>query len=374
MSRIITVTSGKGGVGKTNISVNMALYLSSMGYSTCLFDADMGLANVDILLGYYPEYTLEDVLLNKRNLKDIIIKAPSGLDIIPGSSGVKMLADPNPDKMNYLISSLKELEEYDYFIFDTSAGISINVVSFCLSSPEIVLVITPEPTSITDAYALLKILCLNKINNTVMIAINQCMNMEVANKLYSKFNEVVKKNLKIEISPLGTIPLDPHVSKAVKEQKPLISLFPNCGAAKGIKNITRYLISKGAAELNNYELSEFWRKCFEQLNNDLVLSRNTLIKSPDSATGELSLEQKKKLREQSIELPAKKELIKAPVQEDSIEEIPQKSEQIDRKYLLKMMESLVEGMSTISSELGAIRKIMENDTYRFRDKAVNHEG
>ena len=194
MSRIITVTSGKGGVGKTNISVNTALYLASQGYSTCLFDADMGLANVDILLGHYPEFTLEDVLMGNKSIKDIIIKMPSGLDIIPGGSGVKMLADHESGQMENIVESLSELEEYDFFIFDTSAGISKNVISFCLTSPEIVLVITPEPTSITDAYALLKILTLNKIDSTVMIAINQCMSMEVANKLYSKFKQAKVDN------------------------------------------------------------------------------------------------------------------------------------------------------------------------------------
>jgi len=374
MSRIITVTSGKGGVGKTNISVNTALYLASQGYSTCLFDADMGLANVDIMLGYYPEFTLEDVLLKKKNIKDIIIKTPSGLDIIPGSSGVKMLADPEPEQMDNIIESLSELEEYDFFIFDTSAGISKNVISFCLTSPEIILVITPEPTSITDAYALLKILCLNKIDSTVMIAINQCMSMEVANKLYSKFKEVVQKNLNIDIFPLGTIPLDPHISKAVKQQEPLISVFPNSDAAKGIKNIARYLISRGATELNNYELKNFWRKCLERLKGDLVLTYNKTRKKTVSASGELPIEQKKKLRDQDVESSGKTEIVETPVQGKEPDEIPVKSEQIDTKHVFKMLEGLVEGISTISSELGTIRKMMESDRTRLPEGTAHHEG
>ena len=375
MSRIITVTSGKGGVGKTNISVNTALYLASQGYSTCLFDADMGLANVDILLGYYPEFTLEDVLLKKKCIRDIIITTPSGLNIIPGSSGVKMLADPDPDQMEYIVNSLSELEEYDFFIFDTSAGISKNVISFCLTSPEIVLVITPEPTSITDAYALLKILCLNKIESTVMVVINQCMSMEVANKLYSKFKEVVQKNLNIDIFPLGTIPLDPHVSKAVKQQDALISVFPNSDAAKGIKNVARYLISKGASEISSYELYDFWQKCIERLNGELVLAYNNKdIKKTEPAPVEISIEQKKKLREQSVELPENPE-IAAPSREDKkLDEIPLKNEEIDTKHVFKMLEGLVEGISTISSELGAIRKMMESDRTNLPEGATHHEG
>ncbi len=374
MSRIITVTSGKGGVGKTNISVNTALYLAAQGYSTCLFDADMGLANVDILLGYYPEFTLEDVLLKKKSIKDIIIKTPSGLDIIPGSSGVKMLADPEPDQMEDIVESLSGLEEYDFFIFDTSAGISKNVVSFCMTSPEIVLVITPEPTSITDAYALLKILCLNKIDSTVMIAINQCMSMEVANKLYSKFKEVVQKNLNIDIFPLGTIPLDPNVSKAVKQQEPLISVFPNSDAAKGIKNVARYLISKGATELNSYDLKDFWRACLARMNSELVLKNNKIRKQAGSTPEELSLEQKKNLRTQGVETSGKKDLVEAPVQEKQPDEVPVKNEQIDTNHVFKMLEGLVEGISTISSELGAIRKMMESDRSRLSEGAAQHEG
>ena len=365
MSRIITVTSGKGGVGKTNISVNTALYLAAQGYSTCLFDADMGLANVDILLGYYPEFTLEDVLEKRKDIRDIIIKTPSGLDIIPGSSGVRMLADPEPDQVEDLIESLSALDEYDFFIFDTSAGISKSVVSFCMTSPEIVLVITPEPTSITDAYALLKILCLNKIDSTVMIAINQCMSMEVANKLYSKFKEVVHKNLNIDIFPLGTIPLDPHVSKAVKQQEPLISVFPNSDAAKGIKNIARYLVTKGATELNNYDLEDFWRKCLERMNGDIILTNNKNRKKAGAVPGELSLEHKKKLRTQDVESSGKIKFAESPVQTNKSDGVPVNKEQIDTNHVFKMLEGLVEGISTISSELGAIRKIMESDRTRL---------
>jgi flagellar biosynthesis protein FlhG len=387
MARVITITSGKGGVGKTNISVNMSLYLASLGYSTCLFDADMGLANVDILLGLYPEFTLEDVLSGQKQMKDIILKGPSGLDIIPGSSGVKMLADPEPGNIEYLVKSLSELGEYDYFIFDTSAGISKNVISFCLTSPEIVLVMTPEPTSITDAYALLKILCLNNIESTVMIAINQCMSMEVAYKLFAKFREVVQKNLKMDIFPLGTIPLDPHVSKSVKEQEPLIIRYPVSDAAKGIKNLARYLISKGTTELNNFELKDFWRKCFERLNSNLVLTGTRPQKVQPASPEELSVEQKKRLREQNSEpevkeISAPKTEEKAPetvpekipekvtdkvpekIPDAAIENIPVKIEELDKGSVFTMLEGIVKGMNSISNELGAIRKIMEDDRKR----------
>lgn len=392
MARIITVTSGKGGVGKTNISVNISLYLASLGYSTCLFDADMGLANVDILLGLYPEFTLEDVLSGQKQMKDIVIKGPSGLDIIPGSSGVKMLADPEPGNIEKLIKSLSELGEYDYYIFDTSAGISKNVISFCLTSPEIVLVMTPEPTSITDAYALLKILCLNRVESTVMIAINQCMSMEVAYKLYAKFREVVQKNLKMDIFPLGTIPLDPHVSKSVKEQEPLITRYPASDAAKGIKNLARYLISKGTTELNNFELKDFWKKCLGRLNSELVLTGTRPQKIQPAKPEELSVEQKKRLREQDKEAevkeiitPRTEETVPETIVDKGVEKVtekvieivpdivsekpPVKIDQLDTGVLVTMFEGLVKGMTSISNELGAIRRLMEDDKKRHTGRA-----
>ena len=133
MTRTITITSGKGGVGKTNISVNVALHLASLGYRTCLFDADLGLANINILLGLSPEYNLEDVISDRHSLQDIIIRNYKGIDIIPGSSGVEEMANLESDQVDHLIQSFSELDGYDFLLFDTSAGVSRNVLAFCLS-------------------------------------------------------------------------------------------------------------------------------------------------------------------------------------------------------------------------------------------------
>jgi hypothetical protein len=246
---------------------------------------------------------------------------------------------------------------------------------------------TPEPTSITDAYALLKILCLNRVGSTVMVAINQCMSMEVAYKLFAKFKEVVQKNLKMDIFPLGTIPLDPHVPKAVKEQEPLITRYPASDAAKGVKNLARYLISKGSTELNNYELKDFWKRCIERLGSDLVLSGTKVQKPQMSTPEELSIEQKKRLREENNE-PDVKEVKETKPPEtvpiktlemagvkvtdkvteivpDIVDEKPQaKSDQLDTCAVLNIVEKLVKGMSSISSELAAIRRLMEDDRKR----------
>ena len=148
MTKTIVITSGKGGVGKTNISVNTALELAKRDYRTCLFDADFGLANVDIILGLHPEKTLNDVIYGDKNLEDIILHSEAGIDIIPGSSGIEKIANLTSDKISELVSAFSQLSEYDYFLIDTSSGISKSVISFCLAGTETFVVITSEATSL----------------------------------------------------------------------------------------------------------------------------------------------------------------------------------------------------------------------------------
>ena len=151
MTRLITVTSGKGGVGKTNISVNLAVQLAREGHRTGIFDADLGLANINILLGIAPEHNLADVISGEKQLRDILIRDPSGIDIIPGGSGVTALANLAPDRLMQLISSFSCLKDYDYLFFDTSAGISHDVLSFSIQRLEIAsLAVTPVASGVTD--------------------------------------------------------------------------------------------------------------------------------------------------------------------------------------------------------------------------------
>ncbi len=260
MTRTITITGGKGGVGKTSISLNLALCLSKLKSKVCLFDADLGLANINILLGLYPEYDLEDVILDKKSIQDILIKTPQGIDIIPGSSGVEKLANLGSEEIDHIVKSFSELEEYDYFLFDTSAGITKNVISFCLASSEVLIVITPEPTSLTDAYALLKVLCLNNFKGQVKIIVNQCKNTRVASQTYGKFKEVVQKYLTVDLLPLGVIVKDPKVPEAVHKQQPLVTLFPESNAAKCIKIMASRLISNQTEEFDKMDIGSFWSR------------------------------------------------------------------------------------------------------------------
>jgi len=260
MARIITITSGKGGVGKTSISLNLSLSLASKGYKVCLFDADLGLANVNILTGIYPKKDLESVISGQFRLNEIIIKDFQGIDIIPGSSGVKKIADLTKTQTKTLIRAFLDLEDYDYFIFDTSAGISSQVLSFCMASHEIILIATCEPTSLTDAYSMLKVLSKYGYSCPVKVVINQVKSGRAAQKAYAQLKETVNKFLSLKVQPLGIMASDKNVRAAVISQTPFFMLFPDTIASKCIESITKKLITN-PGQYGDMPLELFWDKC-----------------------------------------------------------------------------------------------------------------
>ena len=271
-TRIITVTSGKGGVGKTNISVNLALHLAALDNRVCLFDADLGLANINILLRLDTEHDLEDVILERRSLQDVMIRDYKGIDIIPGSSGVEKMANLEDEQVEQLAGSFSELEGYDFLLIDTSAGISKSVLAFCLASSEIMLIITPEPTSLTDAYALLKVLALNGFNGAVRTVVNHCKSIKVAKLVYSKFKKTVKKYLHVDIKLLGIVIQDQKVTEAVKTQQALISIFPDSAASKCIKNLAKNLLGHHPENLQSSGMASFWNKCLQLMKSPLNIN------------------------------------------------------------------------------------------------------
>jgi len=260
MARIITITSGKGGVGKTSISLNLSLSLASQGFKVCLFDADLGLANVSILTGIYPKKDLGSVISGQFNLNEIIIKDYQGIDIIPGSSGVEQIAELTRTQTGTLISAFLDLEEYDFFIFDTSAGISSQVLSFCMASHEIILVATCEPTSLTDAYSMLKVLSTYQYDCPVKIVINQVRSGKAAQKAYAQLKGTVKKFLSVKVEPLGIVASDKNVRAAVVSQTPFVMLFPDTIASKCIKSIMAKLLDK-SGQAGDMPLELFWGQC-----------------------------------------------------------------------------------------------------------------
>lgn len=271
MTRTITITSGKGGVGKTNLSVNLALGLSLQGRSTCLFDADLGLANVNLLLGLYPEKSLKDVIAGRCRLSDIVVKT-AGIDIIPGSSGVEALADLEDDRRDDLLETLSDLKKYDFVLFDTSAGISANVVSFCLSSPELILVIVPEVTSLTDAFALLKILARNGFSGMVQVAVNRCRSRSLGRQVFDKFRETVKQYLKFEIALLGIVSDDTSVEESVAAQEPFVQRHPDCTASRQVISMARGIIEKPPEDLYPGGAQSFWRNWVRHRTGSLQIN------------------------------------------------------------------------------------------------------
>jgi len=275
MARIITITSGKGGVGKTSISLNLSLSLASQGHKVCLFDADLGLANVSILTGLYPKKNLESVISGQFGLNEIIIKDYQGIDIIPGSSGVEKIADLTRTQTGTLISAFLDLEDYDYFIFDTSAGISSQVLSFCMASHEIILVATCEPTSLTDAYSMLKVLSKYQYDCPVKVVINQVKSGKAAQKAYAQLKKTVNKFLSVKVEPLGIVALDKNVRAAVISQTPFFMLFPDTIASKCIHSITRKLMSK-SGQIGDLPLELFWDKCLSFLEKHHKPEKETI--------------------------------------------------------------------------------------------------
>ncbi|MEI3300514.1 MAG: MinD/ParA family protein [Eubacterium sp.] len=246
VAKVITVTSGKGGVGKSSISVNLAIQLSRMGKRVVIFDADFGLANIEIMLGLHPRYNLADMMYRGKTLNDIITYGPENVGFISGGSGIQELANLSREQIITLIQKLNELDEFaDVVIVDTGAGMSDTVLEFVAASEEVLLVATPEPTSITDAYALLKTLnkkaTYRKEKTVVKMIANQVHGNRDAKELFEKLGMVVAKFLDIEVEYLGSVPYDHNMQKAIMKQTPISILDSSCNTARAVNQIANTL-------------------------------------------------------------------------------------------------------------------------------------
>lgn len=247
--RVITVCSGKGGVGKTNLVINLAISLAKMGKKVIVFDADLGLANIDVLLGIVPKYTLYDVFQGEKTLDEIILEGPENLHFIPGGSGIQELANLDYYQRERLIQGLRSFENSaDFLLIDTGAGISKNVLGFVTAADEVIVVLTPEPTSITDAYGIIKILSQFKLHSEVNVVINRATSLHEAQFTAEKIAMVAKKFLQIKVKQLGHIFDDDIVSKAVKKQQPFCLAYPNSPPAINIREISQKLLGDKSSE------------------------------------------------------------------------------------------------------------------------------
>lgn len=248
-ARIITVTSGKGGVGKTNIAINLAIALSELGYKVIILDADFGLSNIDVLFGIVPKYTLLNVIRNEKSILEILSDGPMNIRFISGGSGVEDLI--RLDKQNVLrfVENMALLDRLaDIIIVDTAAGLSENVMSFIMAADEVLLITTPEPTSITDAYALIKMVSFRDGNRKIKLIVNRAESADEANDVLNKLILVAQKFLGIALEPAGYVLHDVAVVKAVKQQKPFSISFPKSQAARNIREISSHLTEKSSSD------------------------------------------------------------------------------------------------------------------------------
>ncbi|MDK2917407.1 MAG: flagellar biosynthesis protein FlhG [Candidatus Petromonas sp.] len=262
-ARVITVTSGKGGVGKTNFTINLGIALSNLNKKVTIIDADLGLSNIDVVLGLIPKYTLANVVRGEVNILDIGIKGPSGINIISGGSGIVDLIDLSQDQINNLIKNFLLLNDIsDYILIDTGAGLNNSVLSFIEAANEMIIIITPEPTSITDAYAVIKNISNNK---RIKLVINRVESSKEGYDVFNKINSATKKFLNIELENLGFIFEDSTVKKSVKEQKPFLIYYPNSIASKGI-DLVAYNLLNNSSHIESYStFKKFINKLFFKL-------------------------------------------------------------------------------------------------------------
>lgn len=244
-ARVITVTSGKGGVGKTNVTINLAIALSEQGYRVVILDADFGLANIDVLFGIVPKYTLLNVIRNERNILEIISEGPMNTRFISGGSGVEELIKLDRQQILKFIESISLLDKLaDIIIVDTGAGLSENIMSFIMAADDVLLITTPEPTSITDAYALIKTVSNRDKTKKIRLIVNRVDSVDEANDVLNKLELVADKFLGIKVEPTGYIMQDEAVAKAVKRQKPFTLTYPKSIATRNIKDISAKIMDK----------------------------------------------------------------------------------------------------------------------------------
>lgn len=241
--KTIAIASGKGGVGKTNIIANLGITLKKLGKDVLIFDADLGLSNIDVLLALAPKYNIEHLIRGEKRLKEIIIEGPSGIKVLPAGNGIQELT--NLDEYERM-RILEEFDEYnenvDIMLIDTSAGISENVSFFCSAVQDILVLTTPEPTSITDAYALIKVLHNKYKEENFKLVVNLVKNEDEAKAVYKRLSVVTEKFLGVDLSYLGFVRYDENVKKSVKAQSAFVELYPNTLATRDIFDLANKIL------------------------------------------------------------------------------------------------------------------------------------
>ncbi|WP_102400914.1 MinD/ParA family protein [Haloimpatiens massiliensis] len=236
-TRIITITSGKGGVGKSNIVVNLSIALQKMGKKVLILDADIGMGNDDILMGFLPKYTVFDTIFDDVEIEDILIEGPYGVKLLPGGTGISKIEELTNYQREELLNKISSLNGFDYILMDTGAGINRTVLGFVAVCDELIVITTPEPTALTDAYSLMKAIAKFQLKPKGNIIVNRVIKEREGEITFGKFDNAVKKFLNIDVEYLGKVSEDRALIQSVREQKPFIVNYPDSEVSRDIKNI-----------------------------------------------------------------------------------------------------------------------------------------
>ncbi len=270
--KTITVTSGKGGVGKSNVVANLAIALSKAGKKVMIIDADLGLSNIDVIFDLAPKYTIQHILSGEKKLADVLVDGPYGIKILAASSGVQELTELDEFQRLRLIEEFETYDaDIDVLLIDTGAGISENVAFFCIASQEIVVVTSPEPTALTDAYALIKVLNTQYQEKDFKILVNSARNAEDAFEVFKRISIAADKFLSLSLDYLGFLPYDDSVPKAVRQQKAFIDAYPNSKASENLRLIAAKVLEEESPNKIKGSLQLF-------LGN--ILKKETIVQSP----------------------------------------------------------------------------------------------
>lgn len=260
-AKSVAVMSGKGGVGKSNFSLNFSLALQNENKRVLLFDLDIGMGNIDILIGDSSKYSIVDFFNKDLTLTEIITSGPNGLDYISGGTGLGAIFKLDEEKFQRFLVQLDLLfKVYDFIIFDMGAGISEDSLRFLLSVDEIIVITTPEPTSMTDAYAAIKNVCVNHPTIPFSLVVNRVFNKRVGESTYKRLEQTISQFLSRQVTLLGTIPDDATIMKAVIEQKPVILFQPNCQASKALRTISKDFLNRKSVDVEEINSTPFiWK-------------------------------------------------------------------------------------------------------------------
>ncbi len=265
--RVITVTSGKGGVGKTNVSANLAIALSNQGKKVLVMDADLGLGNIDVLLGLHPKFTLESVISGEHTLDEVMIDGPGGIKVIPAASGIKNMAELTANQHAGIIQAFSQINhDIDVLIIDTAAGIADSVVSFACAAQEVLVVVCDEPASITDAYALIKLLHKEYGLFHFRILANMVKNVQAGREVYDKLIRVTDRFLDVALEFTGAVPYDESVIKSIRKQRAVVEAFPRSQASTSYKRIAEKTSHWPVPKVANGHLEFFVERLIQGTN------------------------------------------------------------------------------------------------------------